>query len=222
MKEVVIFGAGDQAQVAFVCLTEDSPYKVAAFTVNRSYIQEGQDLLGRPVVPFEDLEKSHPPDRYSMLVSVGFKRVNELRTELYQQCKAKGYELISYVSSRAIRFSNVEVGDNCFILEANVLQPFVRIGNNVVLWSGNHIGHHSRIEDDVFIASHAVISGKVTIGRGSFVGVNATFRDGVRVAPRCVVGAGATILRDTTEGEVFVGPRTDPDSRKSWELKSFQ
>src|SRR6266705_3654530 len=97
VKEVVIFGAGDQAQVAFVCLTEYSPHKVAAFTVNRSYIKEGAELLGRPVVAFEDLEKTHPPDRFAMLVSVGFKRVNELRTELYQQCQAKGYELISYV-----------------------------------------------------------------------------------------------------------------------------
>jgi sugar O-acyltransferase (sialic acid O-acetyltransferase NeuD family) len=222
VKDVVVFGAGDQAQVAYVCLTEDSPYNVVAFTVNREYLTGADRLLGLPIVAFEDLEATHPPDTHAMLVSVGFKRVNELRTQLYGECKAKGYELISYVSSRAIKFSNVEVGDNCFILEANVLQPFVRIGNNVVLWSGNHIGHHSTIEDDVFIASHAVVSGKVTIGRGSFVGVNATFRDGVKVAPRCVIGAGATILHDTAEGEVYVGPRTEPDKRKSWDLKSFQ
>jgi sugar O-acyltransferase (sialic acid O-acetyltransferase NeuD family) len=221
MKDVVIFGAGDQAQVAYVCLTEDSPYRVVAFSVNRDYLHGGDKLFDLPVVAFEDLERTHPPATHAMLVSVGFKRVNELRAELYRACKAKGYELISYISSRAIRFSNVEVGDNCFILEANVLQPFVRIGNNVVLWSGNHIGHHSRIHDDVFIASHAVVSGKVTIGRGSFVGVNATFRDGVTVAPRCVIGAGALILHDTAEGEVYAAPRTEPAKRKSWELKSF-
>lgn len=221
MKDVVIFGAGDQAQVAYVCLSEDSPYRVVAFTVNREYLKGGDKMFGAPVVAFEELEQTHPPDTHAMLVSVGFKRVNELRTQLYRDCKAKGYELISYVSSRAIRVGNVEIGDNCFILEANVLQPFVRIGNNVVLWSGNHIGHHVRIGDDVFIASHAVVSGKVTIGRACFVGVNATFRDGVTVAPRCVIGAGATILKDTAEGDVYVGPRTEPDERKSWELKSF-
>jgi sugar O-acyltransferase (sialic acid O-acetyltransferase NeuD family) len=222
VKDIVIFGAGDQAQVAYVCLSEDSPYRVVAFTVNREYIKGDQKLFDLPVVPFEELESSHPPDTHAMLVSVGFKRVNELRAELYRECKARGYELISYVSSRAIRVGPVEVGDNCFILEANVLQPFVHIGNNVVLWSGNHIGHHSRIEDDVFIASHAVISGKVTIGRATFVGVNATFRDGVKVGPRCVIGAGAAILHDTAEGDVYAGPSTPPDKRKSWELKSFQ
>ena len=221
MKDVVIFGAGDQAQIAHVCLSGDSPYRVVAFTVNREFLHGGDELLGLPVVAFEDLERTHPNDSHAMLVAIGFKRVNELRTQFYKQCKAKGYELITYVSSKAIRVGNQQIGDNCFILEANVLQPFVRIGNNVVLWSGNHIGHHSVIEDDVFIASHAVVSGKVTIGRASFVGVNATFRDGVKVAPRCVIGAGATILGDTAEGDVYVGPRSDPNSRKSWELKSF-
>jgi sugar O-acyltransferase (sialic acid O-acetyltransferase NeuD family) len=221
MKDVVIFGAGDQAEVAYVCLTEDSPYNVAAFTVDGSHLDK-RELFGVPVLPFEELDKTHPPDRCDMFVAVGFKRVNRVRRELYDKCKAQGYELISYVSSKAIRVGPVEIGDNCLILEANVLQPFVKVGNDVVMWSGNHIGHHSSIGDHVFIASHAVISGKVSIGEGCFVGVNASFRDGVKVAPNCVIGAGVTILHDTDEGDVFAAPSTPRDPRKSWDLKSFQ
>ena len=48
------------------------------------------------------------------------------------------------------------IGENTFIFEANVVQPGVTVGDNVVLWSGNHIGHDSVIEDHCFIASHAV------------------------------------------------------------------
>jgi acetyltransferase-like isoleucine patch superfamily enzyme len=113
------------------------------------------------------------------------------------------------------------VGDNCFIFEDNVIQPFVRIGNDVVIWSGNHIGHHSLIEDHCFIASHAVISGRVTIGRNSFVGVNATFRDGVTVAPQCVIGAGALILRDTSAREVHKGQPSTLARLRSDELRNF-
>jgi UDP-3-O-[3-hydroxymyristoyl] glucosamine N-acyltransferase len=110
------------------------------------------------------------------------------------------------------------IGDNCFVFEANVIQPFVTIGNDVVLWSGNHIGHDVTIEDHVFIASHVVVSGNATIGARSFVGVNATFRDGVTVAPDCVIGAGASIMKDTVRGGVYAGPRTEPRERRSWEL----
>ena len=64
------------------------------------------------------------------------------------------------------------VGENSFILEANTLQPFVNIGNDVVLWSGNHIGHHSIISDHVFFTSHVVLSGNCVVGSNCFLGVN--------------------------------------------------
>ncbi len=220
MKPVVIFGLGDFARIAAVYLGHDSPYEVVAFTANSEYASE-TELLGRPVVPFEDLERSHPPSEYAMYVAIGFSRVNQARTQIYEQCKARGYELISYVSSRAFVLADVPIGDNCFIFEANVIQPFVKIGNNVVLWSGNHIGHDTTIGDNVFIASHVVVSGNCSIGDSCFVGVNATFRDGISVAPRCVIGAGAVIMKDTDEGDVFSVRGTTPLDRKSWELKGF-
>ena len=132
---------------------------------------------------------THPPSDYSMFVAIGFSRVNQARAEMYHQCKEAGYDLVSYVNSRATQWGEFTIGDNTFIFEDNVIQPFVRIGSNVVLWSGNHIGHDAQIGDHVFIASHAVVSGNVLIGDYCFVGVNATFRDGVKVAPRCVIGA---------------------------------
>ena len=156
-----------------------------------------------------------------MFVAIGFSGVNKARREVYEECKARGYELISYVNSRATCWGELVLGDNCFVFEENVIQPNVRIGNDVIVWSGNHIGHDSTIEDHGFIASHAVISGNVTIGESSFVGVNATFRDGIAVAPRCVIGAGALIMKDTVEGGVYSVRGTEPAEKKSWELSGF-
>jgi sugar O-acyltransferase (sialic acid O-acetyltransferase NeuD family) len=218
MSDVVIFGTGDFAQVACEYLRHDSVHEVVAFTVHERYV-EHERLLGLPVVPFEQLEERHPPSARAMLVAIGFSGVNKTRRALYEECKAKGYELISYVNSKAIHWGELALGDNCFVFEANVIQPFVRIGSNVIIWSGNHIGHHSRIGDHCFIASHAVISGSVTIGEETFVGVNATFRDGVTVAPRCLIGAGALIMKDTDEGDVYSVRGTEPRDMKSWDLK---
>jgi sugar O-acyltransferase (sialic acid O-acetyltransferase NeuD family) len=218
MSNVVLFGTGDFAQVACEYLRQDSPHDVVAFTVHERYVDE-TELLGLPVVPFERLEELHPPSSCAMFVAVGFSGVNKTRRAMYDECRSKGYELISYVSSKAIHLGEVALGDNSFVFEANVIQPFVRIGSNVIIWSGNHIGHHSRIEDHCFIASHAVISGNVTIGEETFVGVNATFRDGVTVAPRCLIGADALIMKDTEEGGVYSVRGTEPRPMKSWDLK---
>jgi sugar O-acyltransferase (sialic acid O-acetyltransferase NeuD family) len=220
VKPVVLFGVGDFARIAHVYLTEDSPHEVAAFTVDESFIEQ-PELLGKPVVPFKRLAETHPPEEYSMLVAIGFSGVNRGRREVYERCKGLGYELVSYVSSQAHLVTDVELGDNCFIFEANVIQPFVRIGNDVVLWSGNHIGHDSTIGDHCFIASHVVVSGNCAIGESCFVGVNATFRDGVTVAPDCVIGAGALIMKDTERGAVYSVRGTEPLDKKSWDLRSF-
>lgn len=220
MADIVIFGLGDFARVARVYLDADSPHRVVAFTANERYVEESE-LEGLPVVPFETLLETHPPGSRSMFVAIGFSGVNRARREVYEQCRALGYELISYVNSKADYWGELAIGDNCFVFEENVIQPNVRIGNDVILWSGNHIGHDSTIEDHVFIASHAVISGNCTIGESSFVGVNATFRDGVKVAAQSVIGAGALIMKDTIEGGVYSVRGTEPLDKKSWELTGF-
>ena len=216
-KKVVIFGVGDFAQVADVYLTEDSPHEVVAFTVNEQYI-EAREVSGRPVVPFESLEERYPPGEFAMLVAIGFSGVNQARADVCGQCKERGYELISYVCSKATTWSDLDVGENTFVFEDNVIQPFVKIGNNVVLWSGNHIGHHVVIGDHCFITSHVVISGGVVIGERCFIGVNATIRDHITIAPSTVIGAGAIIMKDTDEEDVFIAPKTEKTGRKSSDL----
>jgi len=220
-KPVVIFGAGDFARVAAVYLRDDSPFTVAAFTVHEQYITE-PTLLGLDVVPYEHLRHSHPPDDFAMLVAIGFKRVNRARAEIYGECKAAGYELITYVSSKTTIWDQSDIGDNCFILENNVIQPFARIGSNVVIWSGNHIGHDARIGDHCFIASHAVISGNVSVGPYCFVGVNATLGDGITVGAECIIGAGAIVLADTAAKGVYAPRGTERAAVPSDAVRSFR
>lgn len=206
-KNIIIFGAGNFAQVAYVYLSKDSPFTVAAFTVSEKCFEKPY-LMGLPVLKFESLLESHPPDVYAMFVAIAYSKRNRERTAIYHECKKQGYELISYVNSKATHWGEIEIGDNCFIFENNVIQPFVKIGNNVILWSGNHIGHHSTIGHHCFIASHAVISGNCRIQDGCFIGVNATLRDGINVARNCIIGAGALILSDTVEDGVYKGSET--------------
>lgn len=204
MEKVVVFGNGEIASVTHFYLTHDSPYEVAAFTVDREFMKQEQ-FIELPVVPFDEVEVIYPPDRFKMFVPISYRSVNKLRAEKYYQAKAKGYQLISYISSKATIWPGLVIGDNCFIFENNVIQPFVKIGNDVILWSGNHIGHHTVIKDHCFIASHVVISGSVTIEPYCFLGVNSTLRDGITIAKECVIGAGALILEDTQEKGVYTG-----------------
>lgn len=217
MKPVVIFGTGDFARVAHVYLDADSPHEVVAFTVNRDYATSDR-FRGLPLVAFEELEERYPPEEVALLVAIGFSRLNRARTAVFDECKRRGYELITYVSSRAYTWGELEVGENCFVFEANVLQPFVRIGDNTILWSGNHVGHDVTIGRNCFIASHAVLSGNVTVEDDCFIGVNATFRDGVTVGRGSVIGAGAVVMKDVPPDTVLAVRSTEPFPKKASEL----
>jgi sugar O-acyltransferase (sialic acid O-acetyltransferase NeuD family) len=203
MEKVVLFGNAEVASMTYFYLSHDSPYEVAAFTVDREYIKE-DTRFGLPVVPFEDVESICPPGEYKMSVALGFSKVNRFRAERYSQAKAKGYELISYVSSRTTTWPGLVVGDNCFISEGSIIQPFAEIENNVIIGTGSIIGHHSVIKDHCFLAASVVVLGCVTIEPYCVLGANSTIRDGVTIARECIIGAGATISKNTRERAVYV------------------
>tara|TARA_R110002096_G_scaffold15071_6_gene53173 strand:- start:9060 stop:9725 length:666 start_codon:yes stop_codon:yes gene_type:complete len=204
-RKLVIFGLGDIGELAHFYFTEEGNYEIAAFAVDREY-RKADEFCGLPVVDFEEVQDRFPPSEYSLFVALAYTEINQLRARKVGEGKEKGYALASYVSDKATVLTKEPIGENCFILEDNTIQPFVRIGNNVTLWSGNHIGHHSVVEDHVFIASHVVVSGGVTVGEYSFIGVNTTLRDHIRIGKGNVLGAGSLIMADTEDDQLYTAP----------------
>lgn len=217
-KRLVIFGSGDIGQLAHYYFQTDSDYDVVAFTLDRAYVKE-PEYCGLPVVPFEEVVSRFPPASYDLFVALSYAQLNQLRKDKYLAAKTRGYQLPSYVSSRATVLNEGRIGDNCFILEDNTIQPFATIGSNVTLWSGNHIGHHSIIKDHCFLASHIVVSGGVVIEESCFLGVNATLRDHITIGEKCVIGAGAVILGDTEYGGLYKVTATQRATVSSLKLK---
>lgn len=204
VRDLIVIGAGETAHLAYEYFTHDSDYEVRAFAVEARY-REAEEFLGLPLVDFESVESAWPATEFDAFVALSSPKLNRVRTQLFQAARSKGYRLVSYVSSRAFRWHNVQIGENCFILEDNTLQPFVRIGDNVTLWSGNHIGHRSIIGDNCFITSHVVVSGFCEIGESSFIGVNVSIADEVKIASDNFIAMASAISQDTEENSVYSG-----------------
>jgi sugar O-acyltransferase (sialic acid O-acetyltransferase NeuD family) len=220
MSRVVVFGTGPIAELAHFYLTHDSPHDVVGFTVDEDYMRE-PTFRELPVVPFETLEDTHAAGDVSLFLPISFKQMNHVRADRVATAKAKGYELISYVSTYATTFPGFACGENCFILEDNTIQPFVQVGSDVILWSGNHIGHHSIIEDHVMVTSQVVISGGCTIEPHCFLGVNATIRDETVIGRETLVGAGVTILHDTEPYSVYKAKDAEPAGFRSDQIRAI-
>ena len=204
MAKVIIFGLGDMAKIAHYYLENDSEHKVVAFCVNRNSLPVKKIFLDLPIVVYEEVEKKYSKNIYKFFAPLPSEKMNTVREEVYYSIKEKGYKMISYISSKAVMY-NSEIGENCFIQAGNILHPFTKIGNNVMLWSGNLVGHHGEIKDHVTFASHVAMAGNCVIGENSYLGTNSTIRDGITLAKGTLVGLATAITKNTEEWSVYLG-----------------
>lgn len=215
--KLLIVGNSEIAAMAFEYFAHDSPYEPVAFAVDAPYVH-ADTFNGLPLLSLDAAALAYPPNEVSAFVAIGDGRLNRIRKGMFERVSGMGYTLASYVSSAAFVWRNVAIGRNCFILEHNVLQPFVRIGDDVTLWSGNHIGHRSVIEDHVFVTSHVVVSGLCTIGACSFLGVNAAVANNVHVAADNYVAMSASIASSTEPDGIYRG---NPAERHTVSARRF-
>ena len=201
-KKLFIIGDSAFAEVAYECFTHDSEYEVVGFSVEKEY-RKKDTLFGLPVINLEDATSLYMPTEVEFYAALVYTDLNRLRARLYMAAKKMGYNPASYISSSAFIWPNVELGEHCFIFENNTLQPFVKIANNVVLWSGNHIGHHSVVAENCFISSQVVISGFCNIDRNVFIGVNAAIGNNVHVAEDNWIGPGVVITSNTENNQLY-------------------
>lgn len=219
-RPVVIFGTGQLAEIAAYYFDKDTDRSVAGYVVD-SPDPDHVRFNGQEIVGSAEVATRFPPDSHDAFVAIGYSKVNAVRQAKCEAMRALGYRLASYVSSRAVVFDNVVFGDNCFILEHNTVQPFVQMGCGIVLWSGNHIGHHSTIGDYAFISSHVVVSGNCSVGARSFLGVNSTLNDGIAVGERCVIGSGCLISSAVPDEGVLNTPPAELSRVPSSRLRGF-
>lgn len=220
-KKLVIFGAGEIGQLARFYFSKDSIYQVVAFTADDEFVN-ADTFEGIALVPFSKIGEFFPSKEVEMYVALSYKKLNRIRCQKYEEAKKRGYKLASYICSKSVYWDDLYTGDNCFILENQTIQPTVKIGNNVMIWSGNHIGHGAIIEDHCYISSHVVISGHVVVGEGSFLGINSAIKDFVTIGPETFITMNAVVTKNVEAGSVVVAsPSTvyNADSRESKALK---
>lgn len=202
--EVVIYGAGTFAEYVSYVISQDSVYEVSAFCVEKKFKkQNSQSLRDLPIVDFEDVENNFPPDKYRLFISVGN---NWAREKIFKISKYKGYSFISYLSSKAIIWEDLKCGENVFISEDSVMQPFVSIGDNTIIL-GSKIGHHSKVGNN-FLLSCCFLGGNTSIGDNSFLGLNSTVQQNVTIGRNKIIGMGSSIAKTTGDDEVYGGKTT--------------
>ncbi len=208
MRDIVLFGAGKIAEVVRTYMEHDEQYRVVAHCVDREWLK-GDRCNGVPLIAFDEVETYYPPESYGMFVAIGYHDLNAARAKRCAAARQKGYELVSYVSSRSWPGQgSFAHGDNCLVLDNATIQPGAFLGDNASIWSSVVVGHHSRVGDNAWIAAGASLGGDAEIGYSVFVGLNATVAHNVRVGDRCFLGSRVFVGADCETGGVYISEAT--------------
>lgn len=216
-NKTVLFGTTPLASLAAFHLRNDGGREVVAWTVDREF-KGSDEYEQRPVVPFDALSQTFPPDRNELMLPLGYTGMNSFRADRLLRAKRMGYRIGHYVSPQARVWPGLELRENLFIFENAILQAYTQVGENVLLRAGVNLGHHSLVGSHTFIASGAVTGGNVIIGQYCFIGLGAVLRDGVRIGDRCFIGAGAVVIADTEPDGVYVGNPARRLAKRSHEV----
>ena len=206
MNELYIFGAGEFAKIASSYFSDEGVYDIKGFVVDDEHFNDScKSINAFPIFKFSEVFERFKSSEVRVFVAISASRMNLDRANVYERLKKLGCQFASYVSPKAFVSSKATLGENVFVFEENVIQNDVEIGDNTILWSGNHVGHQSKIGSHVFLSSHVVISGFCTIERYCYFGVNSTLVDHLFISQGTLVGAGSLILKDTEQNSVYVG-----------------
>lgn len=222
-KKLLIFGTHEIADLAYRYFKDTNEYSIEAFIVDDAY--KHQDVMNDiPVIPYSEVKEKFKPKDFKFHIAISFKQFNQLREKIYQRVKKDGYEFESYISPNSTILTK-DIGDNVFILENQTIQHDVKIGNNVVIWSSNHIGHGSIIEDSTYISSHVVISGHVSIGKRSFIGVNSAVKDFCKIGSDCFISMGSNVTSNLNPGSIVLPQKSEilnsKDRRAKFIIKKY-
>jgi UDP-N-acetylbacillosamine N-acetyltransferase len=201
--KIVIYGIGDFAKQMHYYFNNDSPFDVVAFAADKQYISESE-LDGKPIVAFEDVQKTYPPHSYQMFVAVGYASMRQKRI-MYEKAKHLGYTFVNYISTSANIDKQCEIGNNNAILQNAQIEPFVKIGNNNIIWSSVNICHDAIIHNHCFLACQSLIGGFTTIGDNCFVGFNATIIQRIHLETETAVGAKSLVLNHSKPFSKLIG-----------------
>lgn len=200
-KKLVIYGVGRFAEYASFVFENDDKYEVVGFCMETSYLEKFPDMKNKGIFSFETIEDRFLPQEHDLFIAVGN---NLIRERIYITAKDKGYKLATYISSEAKYWNNLKIGDNCFVGEGSVLQPFTEIGNNSILFSAR-TGHHSNIGHHVLLSA-CLLGGNVKIGDYSFLGLHSTVKENTMIGNKNIIGMGVVIAKDTEPNEIYSAP----------------
>ena len=202
--KIIIYGKGDFARLMLYYFTKDAKYRVSAFCVDNAYKKNESQFCDLPLVSIFDVQKLYPPTEYKVFVAVGYSQMRN-RVVMYDRIKLLGYQCVNYISPFANIDESVILGQNNAIFPQVLIEPFVTIKDNNIIWSSAIICHNVEMHSHCFLAAQTLVGGFSKISNNCFIGFNATISENICINNETLVGAKSLVKEDTNSYSKNIG-----------------
>jgi acetyltransferase-like isoleucine patch superfamily enzyme len=216
-KPIVIYGIGQQAQVAYHYLTHELQREVMGFAIDLDH--HPVEILSLPVYKLQAVESSLQAGDLEIFVAIGSIALNAIREHFLRSFLERKFKVASCVSPRCPPYISLQQSVNSFIDSSSVFGPFSSLGHNLILYHAN-ISHHCKIGDNVSINS-ALIGANSSIGRNCVIALSATVESGITIGEYSLIDSGALVREDVPPYSVVSAPRARIRQIDSRRLKLF-
>lgn len=207
---VVLFGTSSFSKLVKHYIQSDSDDTVVAFTVDREYISE-TEFDGIPVIPFDELESVFSKAEMKIIVTCGYKKLNQTRKDVFARCISQGYQIDGYIHSTA-KIETEQIGQGNIILPNVRIAPFAKIGNGNIFFNEVIVNHETCVGDFNYFAPGFICGGLCTIGNCNFFGLGSILRDAIGVGNSNLVGASAYLPKSIGSNQLVRPAKTSIES----------
>lgn len=202
MKNYVIYGDTNFAEEILNVITIEGRDKVLAFTNDRAFMTRTK-IEDYPVISFDELKQTLT-EPFEILIAYGYTKMNTLREKVYNECKAAGMKVGSYISTNAICYSD-RIGEGSMVWPNVYIGPDVVIGICNIIKASCEVAHNNVVGDFNYIAGSVVMGGRASISNHCFIGLNSTIKSGIALADYTLLGMGCNMLKESEPYGVYVG-----------------
>ena len=215
-KPIVIYGIGQQAQVAYHYLTYELQRTVVGFVIDLE--QHPKEIFSLPVHNLQAVESSLQNGDLEIFIAIGSIALNAIREYFLGFFLERRFK-VACVSLRCPPHVSSQQTVNTFIDSSSQIGPFSSLGNNLILYNAT-ISHHCTIGDNVSINS-ALVGANCSIGRNCVIALSATVESGVTIGEYSLIDSGSLVKEDVPPYSVVTAPRARIREIDSRRLKIF-
>lgn len=220
-EKIIILGATKYSFMIHDMIESEHKYTILCHTVSKKDVNKYNNICFKndtKLVPFEELTSCFKYEKIKILNTIGYSNMNRTRQAMSEKCLELGYQLINFISDKAIVSSN-KIGVGNIVFPGAYIGTNVTLGDNNVIYAGSVLTHDITIYNNNFIVANSTIGGEVVINNNCFIGMGAVIKNRLEINDYSLIGAGSYVQRNVGFKQVVVPAKSLILDKNSDEIK---